>query len=131
MSDRKIITQSLAVLLVSDLARSQAYYRDVLGFTVTDWWVERDGLEALAIKLLQAAHPEDVRPNAPAAGHSTGVDIQAYVGSWAGLEALYAEFKAKGADIVQDIILYPDGGPWKEFMIRDPDGYTVAFGGIE
>ncbi|PYI52605.1 VOC family protein [Paenibacillus flagellatus] len=131
MAYPKTIGSTLTVFLVSDAARSQAYYRDVLGFSVTDWWAERDGLNGLALKLLQAAKPEDVRPNAPAAGQSVGVDVYAYVDTWAKLEALFDEFKEKGAPIAQEIVTYPEGGPWKEFIVRDPDGYAIAFGGVD
>ncbi|MEF3306362.1 VOC family protein [Paenibacillus sp. GYB003] len=131
MAKPKTIGASLTVLLVSDASRSQAYYRDVLGFDVTDWWAERDGLNGLALKLLQAASPEDVKPNAPAKGQSVGADMYAYVDTWDRLEALFREFKAKGAFIAQDIVTYPEGGPWKEFVVRDPDGYAIAFGGVD
>ncbi|RKN71904.1 VOC family protein [Paenibacillus ginsengarvi] len=131
MAKPKTIGSSLTVLLAHDLAKSQAYYRDVLGFDVTDWWAERDGLSGLALKLLQAASPEDVRPKAPARGQTIGVDIYAYVDTWAQLEALLAEFREKGAIIAQDIVTYPEGGPWKEFIVRDPDGYSMAFGGVD
>lgn len=131
MAKPKTIGASLTVLLVGDAAKSQAYYRDVLGFDVTDWWAERDGLNGLALKLLQAASPEDVRPKAPARGQSVGVDIYAYVDTWAQLDALFKEFKEKGALIAQDIVTYPEGGPWKEFVVRDPDGYGIAFGGVD
>ncbi|WP_199613628.1 VOC family protein [Paenibacillus alkalitolerans] len=131
MSSPKAIGSSLTVFLVSDLAQSQANYRDVLGFSVTDWWAERDGLSGLALKLQQAAKPEDVRPNAPAAGSSIGVDVYAYVDNWAQLDSMIKEFKEKGAHIAQEIVTYPDGGPWKEFIVRDPDGYAIAFGGVD
>jgi len=54
---------TIQVRLVTDLKKSQEYYRDVLGCTVDDWGhAERDGM---LIILQQAVSPEDVRPNAP------------------------------------------------------------------
>jgi predicted enzyme related to lactoylglutathione lyase len=131
MAAPKAIGSSLTVLMVSDLARSQAFYRDVFGFDVNEWWAERDGLRGLALKLFQAADPADVKPNAPKLGTDVGVDVQVYVDTWADLEMLYKEFKEKGADIAQDIVTYEGGGPWKEFVVRDPDGYAFAFGGVD
>jgi catechol 2,3-dioxygenase-like lactoylglutathione lyase family enzyme len=131
MASPKVMGSSLAVLVVKDLARSQSYYRDVLGFNVTDWWVERDGLSGLAFKLLQAKTPEDVRPNAAAEGQTIGVDIYVYVDNWTHLESLLKEFQEKGAYVAQEIVTHPDGGPWKEFIISDPDGYSFAFGGVD
>jgi predicted enzyme related to lactoylglutathione lyase len=131
MAAPKAIGSCLTILMVSDLARSQTFYREVFGFDVTDWWAERDGLRGLALKLFQAADPEDVRPNPPMAGATVGVDVQVYVETWADLEKLLQEFKEKGAEIAQDIITYEDGGPWKEFIVRDIDGYAFAFGGVD
>jgi predicted transcriptional regulator YdeE/catechol 2,3-dioxygenase-like lactoylglutathione lyase family enzyme len=123
------LTSSLTALLVSDLERSKAFYRDVLGCAVTDWWVVRDGLQGLALKLLPAASPADVRPNPAAKGAEKAYDLYAYVADWQALDALYDEFLAKGATIAWAPVIYADFGPWKEFAIKDPDGYTIAFGG--
>ncbi|MEV5026868.1 VOC family protein [Paenibacillus sp. LPE1-1-1.1] len=122
---------SLTVLMVSDLARSQSFYRDVLGFNVTDWWAERGGLNGIALKLFQAADPADVRPNRPPAGGGYAVDVQVYTNTWAQLDALYEEFRSKGAVVAVEPVIYTDGGPWKEFVIMDTDGYHFAFGGTE
>lgn len=127
----KQISSSLSVLSVADLERSRAYYRDVLGFDVTDWWAERDGLTGLALKLHQAPDPSRIFPNPPEPGSSIGIDVSAYVENWAGLDSLYQEFKSKGAIIAMEPVVYADGGPWKEFVIEDPDGYHLAFGGID
>ncbi|WP_248924363.1 VOC family protein [Paenibacillus hamazuiensis] len=122
---------SLTVLMVSDLAGSQSFYRDVLGFDVTDWWAERGGLHGVALKLYQAPDVSAVRPNPPAAGHAYAVDVQVYTETWAQLDALYEEFRSKGARISVEPTIYPGGGPWKEFVVEDPDGYHLAFGGTD
>ncbi|MFC5529640.1 VOC family protein [Cohnella yongneupensis] len=125
------IGSSLSVLAVSDIARSRQYYREVLGFNVTDWWAERDGLNGMALKLHQA--PEGFRPvpNPPESGADTGIDVQGYTETWAGLDSLYEEFKSKGAKFAREPVIYPDFGPWKEFVVEDPDGYHLAFGGVD
>ncbi|WP_029192889.1 VOC family protein [Paenibacillus harenae] len=122
---------SLTVLMVSDLARSQSFYRDVMGFQVTDWWAERGGLQGVALKLFQAAESADVRPNARPAGGGYAVDVQVYTETWAQLDALYVEFRSKGAVISVEPVVYAEGGPWKEFVVEDPDGYHLAFGGTD
>ncbi|MBM7565912.1 VOC family protein [Paenibacillus sacheonensis] len=127
----KQIGSSLSVLTVSDLARSRQYYREVLGFDVTDWWAERDGLNGMALKLHQAPEGFTPVPNPPEAGADTGVDVQGYTDTWAGLDSLYEEFKSKGAAFAREPVVYPDFGPWKEFVVEDPDGYHLAFGGID
>jgi catechol 2,3-dioxygenase-like lactoylglutathione lyase family enzyme len=128
MSNEKkaVISSSLAVFLVSDLEKSQAYYRDVLGFSVNEWWAERDGLNGMAFKLLQAESPGDIRPNRAAKGSEHVWDVYAYVD---GLEELFAEFKSSGAIFSYDLFVQEfDWGTWKEFAIKDPDGYVIGFG---
>jgi predicted enzyme related to lactoylglutathione lyase len=127
----KQIGSSLTVFMATDLERSKQYYREVLGFDVTDWWAQRDGLQGLALKLLQAPAGAGATPNPPEAGSDTGVDVYAYVEDWTALDQLYSEFMSKGAIIAREPVVYADGGPWKEFIVEDPDGYHLAFGGID
>lgn len=45
------------------------------------------------------------------------------------LNELYEELKGKGAEFVQEPDLQgADWGSWKDFAIKDPDGYVIAFG---
>jgi catechol 2,3-dioxygenase-like lactoylglutathione lyase family enzyme len=127
----KHINSSLTALMVSDVARSQHYYREVLGFDVTDWWAVRDGLQGIALKLLKAPHSTDIKPNPAEQGGSRPYDVYAYVDNWAQLDSLYEEFRGKEAIISGEPIIYSDGGPWKEFIVEDPDGYHLAFGGVD
>jgi lactoylglutathione lyase len=116
------VENSLTVLLVSDLASSNAYYQNVLGCDVTEWWAVRDDF-GLGFKLLQANDPSDVRPN------KNTWNTYAYVENHAGLDALYEELKAKGAVFSQEPqLIEQDWGIWKEFSIKDPDGYVIGFG---
>ena len=122
---------SLTVLMVSDLAKSQQFYREVFGFDVNEWWAERGGLEGVALKLFQAADPSAVRPNPAPQGGGYAVDVQVYTDTWAQLDSLYEEFRSKGAVIAVEPVIYKDGGPWKEFVVQDLDGYNFAFGGTD
>jgi catechol 2,3-dioxygenase-like lactoylglutathione lyase family enzyme len=103
--------------MVTDSERSKQYYREVLGFDVTDWWAQRDGLQGLALKLLQSPSGAGATPNPPEQGSDTGVDVYAYVEDWSALDQLYAEFKSKNAKIAREPVIYADGGPWKEFIV--------------
>jgi lactoylglutathione lyase len=128
MSNEKkaVIASSLAVFLVADLEKSRVYYRDVLGFSVNEWWAERDGLTGMAFKLLQAKTPEDIRPNRAAKDSEHVWDVYAYVD---GLEELFAEFKSKGVIFAYEMLVQEfDWGIWKEFAIKDLDGYVIGFG---
>ncbi|MEC0248497.1 VOC family protein [Paenibacillus chitinolyticus] len=116
------IENSLTVLLVSDLEKSNQYYRDVLGCEVNDVWAIRDDF-GLGFKLIQAKDPQDVIPN------KGTWNTYAYVENFSGLDALYEELKAKGATIaLEPIVEDHDWGSWKEFAIKDIDGYIIGFG---
>lgn len=129
MSSNKQIHSSLKVLLVSDLEKSQNFYRDVLGCEVTDWWVIRDGFTGLALKLLQANSIADVQPNQPAKGSTVATDVYCYVENWEALDELYKEFKIKNVHIAIEPWIDENAGPWKEFAIKDIDNYCITFGG--
>ncbi|MEH7884513.1 VOC family protein [Bacillus sp. JJ1609] len=128
---KRQIHSSLKVLVVSDIERAKNYYSEVLGCEVTDWWVLRDGFTGLAIKLLEARDPKDVKPNPPAKGMEHGIDLYCYVENWQALDELYREFKAKGAKIVFEPWVDENNGPWKEFALTDLDGYCIAFRGTD
>ncbi|MCM3627571.1 VOC family protein [Paenibacillus glycanilyticus] len=116
------IENSLTVLLVSDLAKSQRYYEEALGCEVNEYWVVRDDF-GLGFKLIQAENKQDVRPNKGA------WNTYAYVQTQQDLDVLYAELQANGADIAAEpVVTEHEWGVWKEFSVQDPDGYIIGFG---
>ncbi|MFD0619916.1 sigma factor-like helix-turn-helix DNA-binding protein [Paenibacillus sp. GCM10027629] len=130
------IKNALQVRLVSNLPEAQNYYQEVLGFTVDDWGhVERDGVGFL---LQQAQGPDDVRPNNKPAkssypqdwpGPPTSWDTCAY-SDYDGVQSLYEEFLSRGAVIAYTPQIEDIGDrKWKEFAVKDLDGYVIVFGG--
>ncbi|MWC28866.1 VOC family protein [Paenibacillus sp. MMS18-CY102] len=116
------IENSLTVLLVSDVEKSKQYYAEALGCEVNEHWAVRDDF-GLGFKLIQAADPADVKPN------KGTWNTYAYVKTHAELDALYGEFKANGAIIVSELQLTEHGwGVWKDFSVKDLDGYVIGFG---
>jgi len=124
------------VRLVSDFEASKTYYEEVLGFTIDDWGhTERDGIGFI---LQQASQASDVHPNCQPAkreypsdwtGPPTGWDTYAY-SDYEGVGKLYEEFASKGALIAYDPTIEDIGDmKWKEFAVKDPDGYVIVFGG--
>lgn len=126
MSKAKI-TASAPVLLVADVVKSAAHYRDQLGFEIELFneppdfaMVSRDGH---TIMLGQVSHPARILPNWRI--HPSSNNVYFWVDD---IDALYAEFQASGAVI--DFTLYQT--PWgtREFGIQDIDGYDIAFGQV-
>lgn len=116
------IENSLTVLLVSDLEKSMKYYEGALGCEVNEHWAIRDNF-GLGFKLIQAKDIEDVRPN------KGTWNTYAYVKTHDELDVLYLELKTNGAIIDSEPkIIEFDWGSWKDFSVRDLDGYIIGFG---
>jgi catechol 2,3-dioxygenase-like lactoylglutathione lyase family enzyme len=114
------------VLLVRDVARSVAYYRDQLGFEASLFeenpqhygYANRDNV------WFHFAHWDGVepRPNAVAVPPDM-FEAYLYVDD---VTALHEELVERGADLLHG----PEERPWTrlEIRVKDPDGYVLAFG---
>jgi uncharacterized glyoxalase superfamily protein PhnB len=122
------ITASAPVLLVANVVKAAAYYRDQLGFTEVKLYHEPPDFAMVSrdqhiIMLAQAAHPVRILPNWKI--HPSSNNVYIWVDD---VDALYAEYQASGANI--DFTLYDT--PWgtREFGVQDVDGYDIAFGQV-
>jgi len=125
------------IRLVSDLQKSKEYYKHALGCKIDGWGhVERND-PRLGFILYQAENSEDVVPNKKPRqipypknweGPSTGCDTYAYT-DWERMDGLLEQFRADGA-IIHYEMKHEDQGDllWKEFAVRDTDGYVILFG---
>lgn len=113
------------VLLVADLDRSVAFYRDALGFDCEVYGDPPDfavaSRDAAVILLALAADGERLVP------HWQIVDkmVNAYI-RVDDADAIYAEVQERGAPIDWTIYNAPHG--FREFGVQDPDGHDIAFG---
>jgi hypothetical protein len=113
--------------LVADVVRPAAWCCDGLGFTVEPLWggdppcfavPHRDGM---TVMLSQAKDKARIQPN----GGEDGKSWDAYV--WVrDADLLFAGFNAKGVDVVYPPVDRDCNGN-REFAVRDPDGYVIAF----
>jgi len=114
---------SLAVqFLVDDLSEAITYYRDRLGFEpdfVYESFYASVSRNGFSIHLKCA--PKTV---ADRAHRKQNEHLDAYIGV-RGIEALFDEFKSKGANIIRSL----EDRPWgcKDFYVEDPDGYILCF----
>ena len=108
------------VLRSADYPRSRDFYVERLGFSVVEEGGEparfgifkRDG-SVLFVNAWQGGPP-------PSPG---GWDAYLHVSS---LDAVFAEYRASGADIQREIEETVYG--MREFEVRDPDGNVICFG---
>ncbi len=113
--------RSMPVLQVSDVARSEAFYCDTLGFTSHGTW--GDGPDFAIVQRGQLTIALDrSRQEGP-------VPLNQYWAAYVYVEdadALHKEFAGRGVDIARGLENMPYG--LRDFDIRDPDGHLIAFG---
>jgi predicted enzyme related to lactoylglutathione lyase len=101
-------------LPLTNVAEGVAHYRDVLGFTVNYQQDDIGVMDRDKVRLLLVARSE----------RHTGIgSAYVYVED---ADALYAELRAKGANIGSA----PVSRPWglREFQMLDPEGNRITFG---
>jgi len=115
-------------LIVDDVVATANFYRDRLGFHYDRFWgdppcfcmVRRAGI---TIMLKQLAEKGRMRPNRLADPDGEAWDAYVWVED---ADALWGEFKAKGAKIARDICDQPYG--CRDFDVEDCNGYRLCFG---
>jgi predicted enzyme related to lactoylglutathione lyase len=119
------LTGSSAVLLVADIERSVAYYRDRLGFACEVYGDPPDFIVATRdeVKILMAhcEEPERIVANWRIVPNVWNVFIRVD-----DVEAIYEEVQRRGAEI--DYTLYNAPSGFREFGVQDPDGHDIAIG---
>ena len=115
--------RSAAVIEVTDVIATADYFRDKLGFTSHGFWGEPPCFTIMArgmvtIFLDQSRTPRAVPLNQYWAAYVYVDDV----------EATFAEFTQRGADIVRGPDTMEHG--CREFDVRTPDGHLIAFGQV-
>jgi predicted enzyme related to lactoylglutathione lyase len=113
--------------LVDDVVTTANFYRDKLGFQYERFWGEppcfcmvyRNGI---IIMLSQSEKLGIMRPNHKAQGDDTW-DAYIWVDT---VDAMYAEFQAKGVKIAREICDQPY--ECRDFDVEDCNGYRLCFG---
>jgi uncharacterized glyoxalase superfamily protein PhnB len=118
-----VVKELVPLLVVADIQRSLAFYRDRLGFELTGTW-EPDGKLAWCrlarggtCLMLQQACSED----GPATGRGRGVWLYATCDD---ADAMHEELTAAGLMLaLPEIAFYG----MKQLFLHDPDGYVLCF----
>jgi catechol 2,3-dioxygenase-like lactoylglutathione lyase family enzyme len=119
------VTGISPVLLVADLERSVAYFRDRLGFDCHLFGeppaFATAGRDADSILLSLAPAGEQIVPNWRIVDKMWDAYIRVD-----DVDAVYAELQRRGAPI--DYAIYDAPHGFREFGVQDPDGHDIAFG---
>ncbi len=121
-----MLTGHATVLLVENVQRALEYYRDRLGFEISEYdrlpehygYASRDGC-SVHFAQFEGVRP---RPNSKVAPPDM-FDIYFYVED---VDAFHAELVERGADLLHGPV--NQGYGLREVRVRDPHGFILAFG---
>jgi uncharacterized glyoxalase superfamily protein PhnB len=115
----------MPILTVKDVDESVAFFRDTLGFR-HDMSMAPEGKNIFAIVGLGAAvfglGSDDMAPQPP---YAPGVQFMIYLPEDQSIESFYANVKAKGVTIDDELADTYWGD--RAFSIHDPNGYWLTF----
>jgi len=117
---------------VPDVVKTAEYWRDVLGFQITGYWeghhVTHEADPAPVFGIVRRDEVEVFFNRADRPGGGTGRAQFAYDAYLrvTGVDALAAELRARGADILDGPVTRIYGQ--RELVVRDCNGLVLAFG---
>ena len=118
--------QSLPMIMVTSVSESARWYRTLLGAENDHGGEEFDRIVAGGEPLLMLHHwttgEHGLRPPIPGGRLGDGVVVWFSVDD---LDAAFARATALDAEVVAAPWDNPRAG-WREFTVRDPDGYAIA-----
>ena len=109
----------------TDLQRSIAFYRDVLGFVIGEEWRENGVLAGCEIHAGAATFMLGQDDFAKGRDRAKGLGTRIWCRTAQDLDRLAEQIKARGGVLDQEPKLMPWGD--RVFMISDPDGFKLTF----
>jgi len=114
-------------LTVNDIAKSLAWYRDVLGFTVKERWEQNGNL--LGAELVAGGVTFYIGQDDWQKGRhrSKGVGFRVYCTTVQDIDALAGQIRARGGQLLEE----PHDEEWggRAFAVVDPDGFKITIAG--
>jgi uncharacterized glyoxalase superfamily protein PhnB len=111
-------------LTVNDLQKSLAWYRDVLGFTVSDRWEREGTLVGAELKAGDGAVMLGQDDWKKGRDRAKGEGVRIYSETTQDVDRLAAQIKARGGTLSME----PQDASWgaRAFAIDDPDGFKLT-----
>src|SRR5882672_691726 len=109
----------------TDLQRSIAFYRDVLGFIIGEEWRERGVLMGVEMQAGAVTFMLSQDDFAKGRDRQKGVGTRFYCSTAQDIDRFAAQIRERGGVLDQE----PKDMPWgaRVFMISDPDGFKLTF----
>jgi uncharacterized glyoxalase superfamily protein PhnB len=112
-------------LTATDLQRSIAFYRDVLGFIVGEEWRDKGALMGVEIHAGAVTFMLNQDDFAKGRDRQKGVGTRIHCHTAQDVDRLAAQIKERGGALDQEPTLMSWGD--RVFMISDPDGFKLTF----
>ena len=109
----------------TDLQRSIAFYRDVLGFVIGEEWRENGALQGCEVHAGAITFMLGQDDFAKGKDRPKGIGTRVWCHTTQDLDRLAGEIKARGGVLDQEPQLMSWGD--RVFMISDPDGFKLTF----
>ncbi len=112
-------------LTTTDLQRSIAFYRDVLGFVVGDEWRQKGALMGVELHAGAVTFMLNQDDFAKGRDRLKGLGTRFYCSTAQDIDRFAAQIKERGGVLDQE----PKMTEWgsRVFMISDPDGFKLTF----
>ena len=110
---------------VDDLQKSIAWYRDGLGFVVSDQWEEGGKVMGVMLKAGNITIGLSQDDFAKGRDREKGVGFRIHADAAQGVDALAKRIRAFGGKIITE----PTDTSWgtRSFAVEDPDGFKISF----
>ena len=119
-----MIRQITPVFFTTDIPGTLAYYEDKLGFACLGTWHDPP-VYAIVARDERAIHFRCAEPPTANPDKYEEELLDAYL-SVEDVDALYAEYAAKGVEFTRKLDVMPWGA--REFVVKDCDGRLLVFG---
>ncbi|HET7038542.1 MAG TPA: VOC family protein [Gemmatimonadales bacterium] len=112
----------MPVLTVTDIERSLAWYRDILGFVVHEEARRNGRVVAVQLKAgkVRFLLEQDPRPDRP---RVRGEGLRLYCATRQDIDRLAAAIQERGGTLAESPGMAHEG---RDFTIVDPDGFTIS-----
>ena len=113
---------SEAIFAVADVRETVRFYREKLGFESEWFWGDPPTFGGVRWGMVQVMFNQMPQLQARVEGHQHMFRVD-------DIRPLYERHKSAGATIVHEL----ENKPWgmSEYVVRDPNGYHLRFGGVE
>lgn len=118
------ITDVSPGITVNDLARSMAWYTDVVGFTIEERWMRDGVLAGVSLRAGKATFMLGQDDWKKGRDRQKGVGFRLYCETSQDIDALAKKIESKGGVLDQQ----PTDQPWgmRDIALTDPDGFKLT-----